>query len=278
MIRTLKKSDRNLTTNRKEITQLLADQFKATSHDSNYSADFIERKRIEETINPELGQGEEYNLPFSKTEMEYALSTCKGSSPGPDDVHYEMLKQLPRVAKLKLLEIYNDIWKREVFTKNWTEATVIPILKPGKNPNQTNSYRSISLTSCVCKMMKKMVNYRLVHELEKEKILSAKQHGFSRGRSTKDVDVNLEAEGQEAFREKQYLILVSVDLEKAYDTCWRHHIVRTLHKWRFHGVVQEAELSATFFLIAISEIADKTKQPRKKRPGTKTNQTILSNA
>jgi hypothetical protein len=37
-----------------------------------------------------------------------------------------------------LLEIYNKIWEREVFPKSWTEATVIPILKPGKNPNQTN--------------------------------------------------------------------------------------------------------------------------------------------
>jgi hypothetical protein len=82
-----------------------------------------------QTIISELGQGEEYNLIFSEAEMEYALSTCKGSSSGPDDVHYEMLKQLPRVAKLKLLEIDNEIWEREVFPKSWTEATVIPILK-----------------------------------------------------------------------------------------------------------------------------------------------------
>jgi hypothetical protein len=74
---------------------------------SNYSADFIERKRREDlqTIISEFGQREEYNLPFSEAEMEYALSICKGSSPGPDDVHYEMLKQLLRVAKQKLLEI-----------------------------------------------------------------------------------------------------------------------------------------------------------------------------
>jgi hypothetical protein len=61
------------------------------------------------------------------------------------------------------------VWKREVFPKSWTEATVIPILKPGKDPNQTNSYRPISLTSFVCKTMKKMVNYRLVHG-ERKKI------------------------------------------------------------------------------------------------------------
>jgi hypothetical protein len=68
------------------------------------------------------------------------MYTCKGSSAGPDDVHYEMLKRSPRVAKLKFLKIYNEIWERADFLKSWTDATVIPILKPGKDPNQTNSY------------------------------------------------------------------------------------------------------------------------------------------
>jgi hypothetical protein len=92
MIRTLKISEGNLKTNWKEKSQLLADQFKTTSHDSNYSADFIKRKRRGElqTISPELDQG----LPFSEAEMEYALSTCKGFLPGPDDLHYEMLKHM----------------------------------------------------------------------------------------------------------------------------------------------------------------------------------------
>jgi hypothetical protein len=115
MIRTLKKSDGNLTTNRKEIAQLLADQFKATSHDSKYSADFVKRRKREElqTIFPELGQGEEYNLPLFRSR------TCEREGPpGPDDVHCKMLKQLPPVSKPKLLEIYNEIWEREVFPKS----------------------------------------------------------------------------------------------------------------------------------------------------------------
>jgi hypothetical protein len=135
-------------------------------------------------------------------------------------------------------------------------------------------------------------------------LLPAEQYGFRRGRSTEDVHVILEAEAQKAFREKQHLILVSLDLEKAYDTCWRYHIVRTLHKWRFcghvlhfvknftkdrtfkvaigntksekmsidNGVVQGAVLSVTLFLIAISEMANKVRKPRN---GASRNQTIL---
>jgi hypothetical protein len=67
---------------------------KRARRDSKYSTDFIERKAREELqiIIPGLGLGEEYNVPFSEAEMEYAISTSKGSSPVPGIVHYEMLK------------------------------------------------------------------------------------------------------------------------------------------------------------------------------------------
>jgi hypothetical protein len=93
MIRTLKKSDGNLTTNRKKIAQLLADQFNATSHDLNYSADFIERKKRKElqTIIAELGQLEEYQLTFLRSknaicaiDMQRFLARTARSSEGKE--------------------------------------------------------------------------------------------------------------------------------------------------------------------------------------------------
>jgi hypothetical protein len=69
----------------------------------------------------------------------------------------------------------------------------------------------------------------------KQKKLPTEEYGFRRGRLTEDVYGILQAKAQEVFREKQPLILVSLDLEKAYGTCWRYHIVCTLHKWRFRG-------------------------------------------
>jgi hypothetical protein len=75
---------------------------------------------------------------------------------------------------------------------------------------------------------------RLEFEQMAERLL-AEQYGFRRRQSTEDIHVILEAEAEEAFREKQHLIHVSLDLEKAYDTFWRNHIVRILYKWRFRG-------------------------------------------
>jgi hypothetical protein len=54
------------------------------------------------------------------------------SSPGPDDVHYQMIKELPPLAKMKLLDIYNQLWIADSFQD---EALA------GKDPNLPTNYR-----------------------------------------------------------------------------------------------------------------------------------------
>lgn len=70
-----------------------------------------------------------------------------------------------------------------------------------------------------------MINKRLVWYIEKNNILQEEQCGLRHGRSTTDHIVNLTNEFQEAVKNRQHLIAVFFDLEKAYDTTWRHHIL-----------------------------------------------------
>jgi hypothetical protein len=63
-----------------------------------------------------------------------------------DDIHYEFLKRMDTRERSKLLEMFQKIWSEGEFSKDWRRATVILILKPRKNPTDTESYRPISLT------------------------------------------------------------------------------------------------------------------------------------
>ena len=65
------------------------------------------------------------------------------------------------------------------FPECWSEAIVIPIPKPGKDHSDPNNYRPISLTSCICKTLERMINDRLVWYLEDNNILADIQCGFS---------------------------------------------------------------------------------------------------
>jgi len=46
------------------------------------------------------------------------------------------------------------------------------------------------------------------------------QHGFRKNNSTLDSLAIIENEIKETFNQNQYLLLVSLDLQKAFDTIW----------------------------------------------------------
>jgi hypothetical protein len=108
------------------------------------------------------------------------------------------------VLKYFKLGNINTHQKRKVVW-NWSEALVIPIFRPGKDLKLTDSFRPISLTSCLCKLMERMVNRRLVHILEERKLLPKQKFGFRKNQSTIDVLNILNTHITEAIRKGEYI-------------------------------------------------------------------------
>ena len=80
-----------------------------------------------------------------------------------------------------------------------------------------------------------MINVRLVWYLESNNLISPVQSGFRSERSTNDNLVRLETFIRDAFVAKEHVVAVFFDLEKAYDTTWRHGIMRNLHDLGIRG-------------------------------------------
>ena len=112
---------------------------------------------------------------------------------------------------------------------------MVPIPKPNKDLSDPTNYRPIALTSCLCKTMERMVNDRLVWVLESKKLLSKFQCGFRKDHSTLDHLVRFEHFIREAFARKKQVLAVFFDLEKAYDTTWKHGILSDLFDLEFRG-------------------------------------------
>ena len=174
-----------------------------------------------------------YNEKFSLKEFYNVLSSVKETSAGPDTITYSMIKNAHDSLHIHILTLFNDIFISNKFPSSWRIATIIP--KPNKDRTTPLNFRPISLTNCLCKILEKMVNLRLVWFLEKEQCLSNAQSGFRRNRSTTDCLVQITSDIQQAIIRKQHCIAVFFDLLKAYDKTWKHGILKQLQKFGLSG-------------------------------------------
>ena len=114
----------------------------------------------------------------------------------------------------------------------WKTATIIPLLKAGKPPEDIKSFRPISLISCVVKFMERMVADRLYLFVESAGIMHRYQAGFRKGRSCEDqvLKVVQAIENGFAKRQMERSVLVLLDFSSAYDTVWRERLLVSLHE------------------------------------------------
>ena len=77
-------------------------------------------------------------------------------SPGPDDIHPWMLRELAENLAEPLETIFKKSLSEGVIPLDWKNADVTPIFKKGAK-NLAENYRPISLTSVTCKLMESIV-------------------------------------------------------------------------------------------------------------------------
>ena len=238
----VKDKNGNIATSKKEVADALGEQFQKSSSSSNYSTKFqkIKTKEEKRSINFNLSRKDKksnhfYNKKFKLRDLKWAIRKSNNSTPGPDQIHYEILKHLPETTLKILVKLINECWKTDTFPDSWRQALVIPVPKPDKDLLYPINYRPIALTSCICKVVERMVNERLVWFLDKNNILSRQQYGFRKNRSTVDHLVRLETFIRDAFRHREHVVAVFFDLDKAYDTTWKHGILQDLYRIGLRG-------------------------------------------
>lgn len=220
-----------------QISNGLGEQFAYNSSSENYTREFQCYKAQAErlTLNIQSDNSEDYNSYITLEELQKAILKATDSATGPDNIHYQILKHLPQSSLKTLLYIFNQIWEKGCLPSLWKQATVIPIPKPGKDHSDPMNYRPIALTSCLCKTMERIVTDRLVWFLESNQLITEFQSGFRRHRSTLDHLVRLETYVRDAFINREHVVAIFFDLEKAYDTTWKYGIMKDLHDLGLRG-------------------------------------------
>ncbi|GFV69713.1 RNA-directed DNA polymerase from mobile element jockey [Trichonephila clavipes] len=144
-----------------------------------------------------------------------------------------MLKHLLLVPIFELTNIIHNIIKIGYFPIAWKTATVIPILKPGKDPTQAEGFRPIALLSILGKVAEKIILKRLYHHVDTNNILIPEQHGFRPDLSTTHQLLRVVETIKSGLKDKKSTGAVFLDIQKAFDRVWREGLIFKLIKYDF---------------------------------------------
>jgi len=177
------------------------------------------------------------NQDFTEFELADALQPVKGKSMGSDLIHNTMLHKLNAENRKVLLYVLNPMFRYSFVPKDWRISIVVPILKPNKPADRAESYRPISLTSCLGKAMEIIINNRLKWHMERHNLLPKEQAGFRKGFSTSDHIMRLETAGNAGFTMNKITVSVFLDFCNAYPKTWLTGLLAKLARAKIRGLM-----------------------------------------
>lgn len=175
------------------------------------------------------------NNNFRMCELMKLIKKAKNTSPGEDNISYEMIKNLSSDDLCWLLDFFNKIWCEGRVPEKWKRSVVIPIPKDHTQKHNITKYRPIQLLNVTAKILQNLVASRLNYHTEKFDLNHNFQFGFSAKRSTTDNLMLFEHRVRTALEEGCEVVVVFFDLAKAFDSVKSVKIIECLKEMGIHG-------------------------------------------
>ena len=148
------------------------------------------------------------------------MQTSSLKAPGDDTIQNIALENISRKALVQIAYIINAIIRIGHFPQCWKTSIVLPILKPGKNPEKPASYRPISLLPSLSKITEKIILNRMKKHEKQQKQIIDEQFGFREKHNTVQQVVRIVNNIRRNYNNNKVTVMALLDIEKAFDKVW----------------------------------------------------------
>ena len=156
---------------------------------------------------------------------------------GPDCIPVVVLKNCEPELSYIFAELFNKCLKESCFPDCWKVSSVVPVFKNVGERSTAKNYRSVSLLSVVSKVFEKIVNNRIVDQLEKCGLFSDFQYGFRSSRSTADLLTVVSDRIARALNRPGPTQALALDISKAFGRVWHAGLLQKLKSYGISGQI-----------------------------------------
>ena len=229
--------DQEVVTDQKTILDIWEDHFRALSS-TNSTATYSSEDEVERLMLHSL-DNEDYlfDVPFVLEEVESVLKKLKlGKAAGHDGVQSEHLKFGGPTLRDWVLQICNAIVEAESIPRSLKTGIITPVYKGGgKDPLSTNSYRGITLTSVLAKVLEALILKRLQCHFSDRNMPHPNQTAYRKGVSCAEAIFSTMEVISTYSRSFEKVYMCFYDLQKAFDSIQYPVLLKRLYESGVNG-------------------------------------------
>ena len=234
-IKFIKTSDGFWTTNRLELAKECVTHFSHIFENNVIVTDAVEEARdtflslVQPTIC--VDKAIALDATFTMDELlEARKGLGKGKAPGWDGITLEFIAEFWDVLKDLILSMANNAWQQWDMPISWKEG-LVKLIPKKKLCESFSDWRPITLMPVIYKLIAKIIANRIKDTLLG--CIHVNQYGFIPRRQITDNIANDYIGMEYAKYTKQDVLLMQIDIEKAFDTIQWDFVAATMVKLRF---------------------------------------------
>ena len=172
--------------------------------------------------------------PFTLKELDNVITKLqKNKATGPDTIPNTVFTEASRNTRRLYLKIFNQITATKTVPKQWQHGEVIRIYKGKGTRGKCSNERGIALSSNVGKVYERLLNNRILKEIE----ISSEQAGGRKGACTTDHILRIKELIRRNKANKKNTYITFLDVTKAYDKAWLDAIMYVMEKQGCKGAI-----------------------------------------
>lgn len=161
-------------------------------------------------------QAHSLTLPFSKEEIDAAVSSCASDkAPGPDGLNFRFIKSAWEIIKPDIYSMVEKFWESATLPHG-SNVAFISLIPKKDFPNGFHDYRPISMVGCLYKIIAKLLARRI--QLVIGSVISPFQSSFVKGRQILDGALIASEIIDSCKKKKLPAVILKLDFHKAFDS------------------------------------------------------------